>query len=147
MENDIWQKLKNEIDKKYKNIGVHTEWSPFVTGNNVVAAVEDINGKIWTGINIETASGVVCVCAERVALLKMVTESNTVIVKRILAYGKELPKEELNNWSPCGACREFLMQLNYENRNMEIITDYETRKIVYLNDLIPNWWGDKRYKF
>lgn len=56
MENDIWQKLKNEIDKKYKNIGVHTEWSPFVTGNNVVAAVEDINGEIWTGINIEIAS-------------------------------------------------------------------------------------------
>ena len=28
---------------------------------------------------------------------------------------------------------------------MEIITDYETRKVVLLKDLIPNWWGDKRY--
>ena len=46
MKKDIWQKLKDEIDKQYKNVGVHTEWSPFVTGNNVVAAVEDINGKI-----------------------------------------------------------------------------------------------------
>ncbi len=45
----------------------------------------------------------------------------------------------------CGACREFFMQLNYENRNMEIITNYETRKIVYLKDLVPNWWEDKRY--
>ena len=49
-------KQKNEIDKKYKNVGVHTECSPFVTGDNVVAAVEDINGEIWTGINIEIAS-------------------------------------------------------------------------------------------
>lgn len=46
---DLWQKMKNEIDKRYKNIGQQTDWSPFVTGNNVVAAVEDVNGKIWTG--------------------------------------------------------------------------------------------------
>ena len=96
---DKWQEMKNEIDKHYKNVGVHTEWSPFVTGNEVVAAVEDENGKIWTGINIETACGVVCLCAERVALLKMVTESNTVVVKRLLAYDELLPKKELNNWA------------------------------------------------
>ena len=146
MKNDIWQKLKDEIDKQYKNVGVHTEWSPFVTGNNVVAAVEDVNGNIWTGINIETASGVVCVCAERVALLKMVTESNTVVVKRILAYGKELPKEKLNNWSPCGACREFLMQLSDKNKDCEILADWKSRKTVTLKDLIPHWWGSLRFK-
>ena len=37
------------------------------------------------------------------------------------------------------------MQLSYENRNMEILIDYESRKIVILKDLVPNWWGDKRY--
>ena len=143
---DAWDKLKAAIDMQYKKIGVHTEWSPFVTGNNVVAAIEDVNGKIWTGINIETASGVVCVCAERVALLKMVTESSTVIVKRILVYGEELPKKELNNWSPCGACREFLMQLSDKNIDCEILMDWETRKTVKLQDLIPYWWGDERFK-
>lgn len=143
---DIWDKLKNEIDKKYKEVGIHKEWSPFVTGNNVVAAVEDINGKIWTGVNIETASGVVCVCAERVALLKMVTESDTVVVKRILAYGKQLPKKELNNWSPCGACREFLMQLSDKNKNCEILMDFDSRETIKLKELLPNWWGDSRFK-
>lgn len=141
-----WEKLKKEIDKNYKNVGEHTEWSPFVTGNNVVAAVEDVNGKIWTGINIETASGVVCVCAERVALLKMVTESSTVQVKRILVYGKELPKKELNNWSPCGACREFLMQLSDKNKECEILMDWQTKETIKLKDLMPNWWGDVRFK-
>ena len=38
------------------------------------------------------------------------------------------------------------MQLSYENRNMEILTDYESRKVVLLKDLTPNWWEDKRYK-
>lgn len=143
---DVWDKLKAEIDKQYKNIGEHTEWSPFVTGNNVVAAVEDENGKIWTGINIETASGVVCVCAERVALLKMVTESGTVVVKRILAYGQQLPIKELNNWSPCGACREFLMQLSNKNIDCEILMDWNSRETIKLKDLLPNWWGDVRFK-
>ncbi len=143
--NDKWQELKNEIDKKYKSVGIHKEWSPFVTGNNVVAAIEDINGKIWTGINIETASGVVCICAERVALLKMVTESDVVVVKRILAYGSQLPKKELNNWSPCGACREFLMQLSDKNKDCEILMDWDTRETILLKDLLPNWWGDVRF--
>lgn len=143
--NDKWQELKNEIDKKYKSVGIHKEWSPFVTGNNVVAAIEDINGNIWTGINIETASGVVCICAERVALLKMVTESDVVVVKRILAYGSQLPKKELNNWSPCGACREFLMQLSDKNKDCEILMDWDTRETILLKDLLPNWWGDVRF--
>ena len=143
--NDKWQELKNEIDKKYKSVGKHKEWSPFVMGNNVVAAIEDINGKIWTGINIETASGVVCICAERVALLKMVTESDVVVVKRILAYGGQLPKKELNNWSPCGACRGFLMQLSDKNKDCEILMDWDTRETILLKDLLPNWWGDVRF--
>ena len=64
-------------------------------------------------------------------------------VIRMIAFRKEPLK--INGGMPCGACREFLMQLNYENRNIEILTDYETRKTVILKDLLPNWWGDKRY--
>lgn len=47
---------------------------------------------------------------------------------------------------PCGACREFLYQLNEENENMEIMVNYETREIVTLKDLMPNWWGKERYE-
>lgn len=34
----------------------------------------------------------------------------------------------------------------YENRDMEIMADYESRKTVLLKDLVPNWWGDDRLK-
>ena len=47
---------------------------------------------------------------------------------------------------PCGACREFLYQLNEENENMEIMVNYETRETVTLKDLMPNWWGKERYE-
>lgn len=46
---------------------------------------------------------------------------------------------------PCGACREFLYQLNEENENMEIMVNYETRETVTPKDLMPNWWGKGRY--
>ncbi len=46
---------------------------------------------------------------------------------------------------PCGACREFLYQLNEENENMEIMVDYEKRETVTLKALLPNWWGKDRY--
>ena len=46
---------------------------------------------------------------------------------------------------PCGACREFLYQLNEEKENMEIMVDYEKRETVTLKELLPNWWGKDRY--
>ena len=29
---------------------------------------------------------------------------------------------------------------------MQIMTDYNSRKIVTLGELMPNWWGESRYK-
>lgn len=40
---------------------------------------------------------------------------------------------------PCGACREFLMQLSLKNKDLEIMVNYEKREIVRLEELIPNW--------
>ena len=119
------------------------EVSPFITAHHVVAAVESASGKIYTGFCIESASGVMNLCAERVAALRMYADSGETVIKRMIAFRDKPPK--VNGGMPCGACREFLMQLSYENRNMEILIDYETRKIVKLIDLVPNWWGDKRY--
>ena len=45
--------------------------------------------------------------------------------------------------SPCGACREFMMQLDKESRNIEILVDIKTKKTVRLGELLPDWWGDK----
>lgn len=42
---------------------------------------------------------------------------------------------------PCGACREFLMQLGPESGEMEILLDLEGRKTVRLKELMPDWWG------
>ena len=137
---DIWEKMYLKAKDEYHP----EEVSPFIQAHHVVAAVESAKtGKIYTGFCIEGASGVINLCAERVAALNMYINEGNAVVKRMIAFRSEPPKK--NGGMPCGACREFFMQMAYDNRNMEIITDYESRKIVLLKDLIPNWWGDKRY--
>lgn len=42
--------------------------------------------------------------------------------------------------SPCGACREFMMQLSKDSGNIEILTDFEARKTIRLKELLPDWW-------
>ncbi len=140
-EKDIWEKMYEAAKKEYHL----EEVSPFFTAHHVVAAVESAKtGKIYTGFCIEGASGVLDLCAERVAVLNMYINEENAVVKRVIAFRDEAPKE--NGGMPCGACREFLMQFAYENREAEIMVDFESRKTVLLKDLIPNWWGDKRYR-
>lgn len=45
---------------------------------------------------------------------------------------------------PCGACREFLMQLSAENKHTEFMVDFETKQTITLGELMPKWWGEER---
>lgn len=137
---DIWEKLYNAAKKEYHP----EEVSPFIDAHHVVCAIEAENGEIYTGFCIEGASGVIALCAERVAGLNMYILSGQTVVKRLIAFRKDPPKE--NGGMPCGACREFFLQLSDKNKDMEILTDYESRKTVKLIDLMPGWWGWKRYE-
>lgn len=79
-------------------------------------------------------------CAERVAALNMYASSGQTRIKRLIAFRDKAP---FGNGSgmPCGACREFLYQLNAKNESMEIMVDYKSRETVTLKDLLPDFWG------
>lgn len=136
---DIWEKMYELAKKEYHPEAV----SPFIDAHHVVCAIEAEDGTIYTGFCIEGASGVINLCAERVAGLNMFVQSGQTVVKRLIAFRHAPPKG--NGGMPCGACREFFMQLSEKNKDMEILTDFETRKTVKLIDLLPGWWGWKRY--
>ena len=77
-------------------------------------------------------------CAERVAALNMYVNSGQTVIKRMIAFRDEPPHGDVEgSGMPCGACWEFLMQLSYENRSMEIMTDYASRKTITLGELMP----------
>ena len=141
MRDEIWEKMYEAARKEFRP----EEITPFMQVRHVVAAVESAKtGKIYTGFNVDSASGVMNICAERIAALNMYMNEGNTIVKRLIAFRDEVPSG--NNGMPCGACREFFMQSAYDNREMEIMVDYNTRETILLKDLMPKWWGDIRYE-
>ena len=138
---DIWEKLYLKAKREYHP----GEVSPFLYAHHVVCALESENGEIFTGFCIEGCSGVMNLCAERVAALNMYVNSGQTVIKRLIAFRDKPPYGE-GSGMPCGACREFFMQLSGENRNMEIMVDYESRKTITLGELLPLWWGEERFE-
>ena len=48
--------------------------------------------------------------------------------------------------SPCGACREYLMQLDKDSKDIVILRDRNTYETITLGELIPDWWGVERFE-
>lgn len=108
----------------------------------MVCALESENGQIFTGFCVESCCDVLDLCAERVAALNMYVNSGQTVVKRLIVF-RDRPPYGGGSGMPCGACREFFMQLDLRNH---IMADYDSRETVTLGNLIPNWWGMKRYE-
>ena len=70
----------------------------------VGAALEDADGRIHTGCNVENATYGLTVCAERVAVLKAVSEG----VRQFHRIAIAADAETLT--PPCGACRQILWE-------------------------------------
>ncbi len=138
---DIWEQLYIKAKELYHPIDV----SPFICAHHVVCALEAENGQIFTGFCIESCSGVMNLCAERVAALNMYVNSGQTVIKRLIAFRVRAPYGG-GSGIPCGACREFLIQLSLQNKYTEIMVDYGKREIITLEKLLPNWWGEERYR-
>ena len=68
---DIWEKMYEKAKVQYHPEDV----SPFIYAHNVVCAIEAENGEIYTGFCIESCSGVMDLCADRMAALNMYASS------------------------------------------------------------------------
>ena len=78
----------------------HAPFSKFRVG----AALEDSDGKIWTGCNVENASYGLTLCAERVAVFKAISEG----VRKFRRIAIAADTQTLT--PPCGACRQILWE-------------------------------------
>ena len=132
-ENTVWE----ELYKKAKNVRNPRNVSGMINAGGVSAVILTKNHNIYTGVCIDTASSL-GMCAERNAIANMITNGENEITKLVCIDSKG------NIIYPCGACREFLMQLSKNSKNIEILKNIETKEIILLEDLIPNWWGYDR---
>lgn len=131
---DIWENLFNEA-KKVQN---GRKISPFIDAGGVSSAILTKKGTIYVGVCIDTASSL-GMCAERNAIANMITNGESQIDKvlAIMPDGRVGP--------PCCVCREYMMQLDKDSGDIEILLDYDTRKTVKLKELVPEWWGYDRF--
>ena len=112
--------------------------SPFIEAGGVAAAILTKKGNIYVGVCIDS-SCTLGMCAERNAIANMITNGESEIDKvvAVMSNGKV--------GAPCGACREFMMQLDKSSGDIEILLDLETMKTIKLNELVPNWWGNDKF--
>ena len=130
----MWDTLYNAA-RKVQNPRVV---SPFIETGGVAAAILTKAGNIYVGVCIDTAS-TLGMCAERNAIANMLTNGESQIDKvvAVMPDGKVGP--------PCGACREYMMQLDKDSGDIEILLDLESRKTITLKELTPHWWGYSRF--
>lgn len=134
VEKDIWEIMYNKA-RTVQNARVI---SPFIEAGGVAAAILTKSGHIYVGVCIDTAS-TLGMCAERNAIANMITNGESQIDKVVAIV------EDGSVGAPCGACREYMMQLDKDSGDIEILIDLETRKTVKLIELIPEWWGNSRF--
>ena len=78
----------------------HAPFSHFQVG----AALEDSEGRVHTGCNVENATYGLTVCAERVAVFKAISEGARKFRRIAIAADTDSPTP------PCGACRQILWE-------------------------------------
>lgn len=83
-------------------LNAHAPYSHFLVG----AALEDAEGRIHTGCNVENATYGLTVCAERVAVFKAISEGVKERTFRRIVIAADT--DALT--PPCGACRQILWE-------------------------------------
>lgn len=124
MLNDTWQTVYNAA----RAVVNPKKISDQICSGGVGAAVVTNKGNIYTGVCIDTDCSL-GMCAERNAISTMITngEFEIKMVAAVDKKGRVLP--------PCGACREFMMQLK-NSSDIEVLVDNKGT-VIKLKELMP----------
>ena len=108
----------------------YSPYSHFPVG----AALEGADGAVYTGCNVENAAYGSCICAERTALVKAVSEGCQSF-RRLAVVGNG----EDYCW-PCGSCRQMLYEFAPELEILVARGDHDFVKTT-LRELMPHGFG------
>ena len=104
----------------------HAPYSGFQVG----AVLETPGGLLIAGCNVENATYGLTICAERVAVVKAISDGETTFTRIAIVADTETPTP------PCGACRQILWEFGGD---LEIILAnlHEVKAVYRLADLLP----------
>jgi cytidine deaminase len=99
---------------------------------NVGAALLTASGQVFTGCNVENAVYPLCLCAERTAVAKAVSEGQRDFAAIAIATR--------NGGSPCGACRQVLREFAL-HLHILLVDDAGNIRRYTLDQLLPDSFG------
>ena len=103
-------------------------YAPY-SGYKVGAALRGKSGRVYTGCNVENAAYGSTMCAERTAIFKAISEGEREF--EAIAVVTE------NGGSPCGACRQVMME--FAPGMTVIIADTQGQaRVTTVRDLLPD---------
>lgn len=105
-------------------------FAPF-SGFKVGAALETAGGRVITGCNVENATYGLTICAERVAMVKAISDGERQFARVAVVADTEAPTP------PCGACRQILWEFGGD---LEVILGNlaDEKGRFRLRDLLPH---------
>ena len=100
------------------------------SGFHVTAVIEDIEGGLHSGVNVENSSYGLTICAERAAVFSAVSCGKKKF-RRILVYSPD------GDPLPCGACRQVLAEFCDDDFPVILATKHSIRYFT-LAELLPH---------
>ena len=125
------------IEAKKARQMAYTPYSHFKVGAVLVAK----SGKIYYGCNVENASYSVTNCAERTAFFKAVSEGEREFEKIAIVGGAEGTEAD-EMCTPCGVCRQVMMEFCNPERFQIVLADGKEKCVQFsLRELLPYGFG------
>ena len=114
----------------------YSPYSHFPVG----AALVTVKGEVFDGCNVENASYGLTICAERVALLKAVSEGKRKFAILAVVGGKGKAVR------PCGACLQVLSEFCGSDFPIILaaLDERKTFEVILLGDLLPQAFAMKK---
>jgi cytidine deaminase len=125
---ELIEAARAAIKGRYRN-----EWQ------EVGAALRTRDGRVVTGVNIDAYLGRMAICAEAIAIGRLITETGDTGIETIVAVRHPRPNEKdqtIAVVSPCGSCRELIH--DYAPKARVIVPNGKTPIAMSIGELLPN---------
>lgn len=114
----------------------YAPYSKFAVG----AALLSKKGKVYLGCNIENAAYSPCICGERTAIFKAVSEGERDF-EAIAIVGGPISGEKAQFCPPCGVCRQVMREFCMDDFKIILGGAGDDCKEYTLKDLLPESFG------
>ena len=136
--------IKKDEEMKRRLIKMATEklpnsYAPYSRYNVAAAALFD-SGKIYTGVNVESASFGMTICAERNAIFHAIAEGERRLLAIAIVGGTDGKTNEY--CVPCGACRQVMR--DFGDKDTMVVLSAKTPDDYLentLDELLPYSFG------